>query len=84
MDPNSRKFPMLAAGYAHAQFEAMWHPSMGIFVTGEKMPMPGKKRVLQLWLIPKGREASRCLRDDLWPDADGKLDLLMADQPVRR
>jgi anti-sigma-K factor RskA len=59
--------------------EAAWHPDMGIYVTGQKVPMPGKNRVLQLWLISKNGKPmpSRTF----WPDSKGKVDLMVDDPP---
>jgi anti-sigma-K factor RskA len=63
------------------QLEAMWHSQMGIVVTGQKIPMPSGKRVLQLWLIPKAPGRKPMPSMTMRPEADGKLVLLVANPP---
>jgi hypothetical protein len=80
MDPTSKKFPMWPHDTQMPRLEATWHPEMGIFVTGEKIPMPGSHRVLQLWLIPKAPGGKPMPSRTFWPDADGKV-VIMVDNP---
>jgi anti-sigma-K factor RskA len=69
--PNDKEMPML---------EAMWHPELGIYITGTKMPMPKEHKVLQLWLIPKtgGKPMPSHI---FWPDANGKIGEMVDDPP---
>jgi len=77
--PESKKFMIWPNDKQMPKLEAAWHPDMGIYVTGQKVPMPGKNRVLQLWLISKSGKPmpSRTF----WPDAKGKVDLMVDDPP---
>ena len=78
-DPESRRFTIWPNDKQMPRLEAAWHQNMGIYVTGQKVPMPGKNRVLQLWLISKSGKPmpSRTF----WPDAKGKVDLMIEDPP---
>jgi anti-sigma-K factor RskA len=78
-DPESKKFMIWPNDKQMPKLEAAWHPDIGIYVTGQKVPMPGKNRVLQLWLISKSGKPmpSRTF----WPDAKGKVDLMVDDPP---
>jgi anti-sigma-K factor RskA len=78
-DPDSKKFMIWPSDKQMPKLEAAWHPDMGIYVTGQKVPMPGKNRVLQLWLISKSGKPmpSRTF----WPDSKGKVDLMVDDPP---
>jgi anti-sigma-K factor RskA len=80
MDPTSKKFPMWPHDTQMPKLEATWHPAMGIFVTGQKVPMPGSNRVLQLWLIPKAPGSKPMPSRTFWPDAEGKV-VVMVDNP---
>jgi anti-sigma-K factor RskA len=80
MDPTSKKFPMWPHDTQMPRLEATWHPAMGIFVTGQKVPMPGSNRVLQLWLIPKAPGSKPMPSRTFWPDAEGKV-VVMVDNP---
>jgi anti-sigma-K factor RskA len=77
--PESKKFMIWPNDKQMPNLEAAWHPDMGIYVTGQKVPMPGKNRVLQLWLISKNGKPmpSRTF----WPDSKGKVDLMVDDPP---
>ena len=81
MDPSSKKFPMWPHDTEMPRLEATWHPKMGIFVTGEKIPMPGSHHVLQLWLIPKAPGSKPMPSRTFWPDADGKVVVMVNDPP---
>jgi anti-sigma-K factor RskA len=78
-DPGSKKFTIWPNDKQMPKLEAAWHPDMGIYVTGQQVPMPGKNRVLQLWLISKSGKPmpSRTF----WPDDKGKVDLMVHDPP---
>jgi anti-sigma-K factor RskA len=78
-DPESKKFTIWPNDKQMPRLEAAWHQNMGIYVTGQKVPMPGKNRVLQLWLISKSGKPmpSRTF----WPDSKGKVDLMIDDPP---
>jgi anti-sigma-K factor RskA len=81
MDPASKKFAMWPHDTEMPRLEAMWHPEMGICVIGEKVPMPGSHRVLQLWLIPKSLGSKPMPSRTFWPDADGKVDVMVDNPP---
>lgn len=78
-DPDSKKFTIWPNDKEMPKLEAAWHPAMGICVMGQKVPMPANHRVLQLWLISKSGKPmpSRTF----WPDAKGKVDLMVDDPP---
>lgn len=61
--------------------EAKWHAKLGIVLTGQRVPAPSGNRVLQLWLIPKSPGGKPIPSLALRPDAQGKLDLLVANPP---
>src|SRR5262249_9786791 len=81
MDPKSKKIPMPPQSPDMPQLQAVWHPELGICVMGEKVPMPAKNRVLQLWLIPRAPGSKPMPSRLTWPDKDGKLDLLVEMPP---
>jgi anti-sigma-K factor RskA len=81
MDPTSKKFPMWPHDTQMPKLEATWHPEMGIFVSGEKVPMPGSHRVLQLWLIPKAPGSKPMPSRTFWPDAEGKVNVMVENPP---
>ena len=60
-DPSSKKFMLPPKDTQMPLLEAMWHPELGLCVMGQKVPMPAKKRVFQLWLIPKTPGSKPCL-----------------------
>jgi anti-sigma-K factor RskA len=68
--PNDKEMPMI---------EATWHPKMGIYVTGDKIPMPKGNKVLQLWLISKNGKPMPS--HVFWPDANGKIGEMVDDPP---
>jgi anti-sigma-K factor RskA len=72
-DPKSRKIMLRPKDPNMPELEAMWHPDMGLVVRGWKVPSPGEKRMLQLWLIPKRAGSKPMPSMTLWPDASGKL-----------
>jgi anti-sigma-K factor RskA len=78
-DPNSKRFIIWPNDKQMPKLEATWHPNMGIYVTGWQVPMPSKDHVLQLWLISKTGKPmpSRTF----WPDAKGKVDLMVDNPP---
>jgi anti-sigma-K factor RskA len=78
-DPVSKRFTIWPNDKQMPKLEAAWHPDMGIYVTGQQVPMPGKNHVLQLWLITKNGKPmpSRTF----WPDSKGKVDLMVHDPP---
>ena len=80
-DPTSVKIAMSAGDKTLPALVATWHPSLGMVVSGQRLPVPAGKRTLQLWLIPKGPGAKPVPSLTLRPDADGKFDLLVAEPP---
>ena len=73
MDPRSKKIMLPAKSKDMPQLEAMWSPELGLCILGQKVPMPGNERGLQLWLIPKAPGSKPMPSHMLWPEADGKL-----------
>ena len=80
-DPRSMKIAMSAGTKGMPELQATWHHSMGIVVSGQKVPMPSGNRTLQLWLIPKAPGAKPMPSMTLRPDADGTFDLLVSNPP---
>jgi len=80
-DPDSKKFTIWPSDKQMPKLEAAWHPAMGICVTGQQVPMPSGNRVLQLWLIPKAPGSKPMPSRTFWPDAKGKVDLMVNDPP---
>jgi anti-sigma-K factor RskA len=80
-DANSRKFAMWPHDTQMPKLEAMWHPELGICVMGQKVPMPSSNRTLQLWLIPKAPGGKPMPSITFWPDAEGKLVLMVENPP---
>jgi anti-sigma-K factor RskA len=80
-DPQSKKIVMPPQSPEMPTLKALWHPELGLCVMGQKVPMPGKNRGLQLWLIPKAPGSKPMPSRMTWPDADGKLDLLVEAPP---
>ena len=78
-DPKSVKIMLPSKDPKMPQLEAMWHPDMGLVVRGWKVPNPGEKRVLQLWLIPKKGKPMPSVT--FWPDASGKLTAMIENPP---
>jgi hypothetical protein len=80
MDPKSKKIMLPSKDPKMPQLEAMWHPELGLCVRGWKVPSPGEKRVLQLWLIPKagGRPMPSVT---FWPDASGTFSAMVENPP---
>jgi anti-sigma-K factor RskA len=80
-DANSKKFAMWPHDTQMPKLEAMWHPELGICVMGQKVPMPASNRTLQLWLIPKASGSKPMPSLTFWPDAEGKLVLMVENPP---
>jgi len=80
-DPASVKIALAPQDPHAPPLEARWHGKLGIVLTGERVPAPSGNRVLQLWLIPKTPGGKPIPSLVLRPDADGKLDLLVANPP---
>jgi anti-sigma-K factor RskA len=79
-DPTTKKIDIMPNDKEMPKLEAMWHPQMGIYITGQKMPMPQGNKVLQLWLIPKagGKPMPSHV---FWPDVNGKIGEMVDDPP---
>jgi anti-sigma-K factor RskA len=81
MDPSSHKIALWGE-HAHPEtLDAKWHAEWGLCVEGEKVPMPAKNHVLQVWFIPKKEGAKPMPSMTVTPDASGKLMLLIANPP---
>ena len=81
MDPKSVRISMPAESRNLPVLQATWHQALGLVVTGQKLPLPGGSRTLQLWLIPKAPGAKPMPSLTLRPDAEGKFDLLVINPP---
>ena len=79
-DPASLLIAMRAARKDLPALEARWHRTLGIVVTGQKLPLPPAGRTLQLWLVPKGG-AKPLPSLTLRPDAEGRFALLVEEPP---
>jgi len=80
-DPKSKKIMLPPKDPTMEPLEAMWHPEMGLVVRGWKVPSPGDKRVLQLWLIPKKQGGKPMPLVTFWPDASGKFSAMVENPP---
>lgn len=81
MDPSSHKISLWGE-HAHPEtIEAKWQAELGLCLTGDKVPMPSSGRVLQVWFIPKAKDAKPMPSMMVRPDADGKLMLLISKPP---
>lgn len=80
-DPASKKIDIMPSDKQMPMIEAMWHPDLGIYVTAQKVPIPKGNRVLQLWLIPKAPGAKPMPSHTFWPDANGKIGMMVDDPP---
>lgn len=80
-DPNSVKVSMAASNKEAPPLQAAWNPSLGLVVSGQKLPVPPRNRTLQLWLIPKAADAKPIPSLTLRPDAEGRFDLLVENPP---
>jgi anti-sigma-K factor RskA len=80
-DPASVNIALASSDPNTPQLEAKWHSSLGIVLTGQKIPEPSGNRVLQLWLIPKAPGGKPIPSLTVRPDADGKFVLLVANPP---
>jgi anti-sigma-K factor RskA len=80
-DPTTKKIDIMPNDKEMPKLEAMWHPELGIYITGQKMPMPKGHKVLQLWLIPKAPGGKPMPSHIFWPDANGKIGEMVDDPP---
>ena len=80
-DPKSVKIMLRPKDPKMPQLEAMWHPELGLCVRGWKVPSPGDKRMLQLWLIPKKAGGKPMPSMTLWPDANGTFTAMVENPP---
>ena len=81
MDPSSHKIALWGE-HAHPEtLEAKWHAEMGLCVMGDKVPMPSANHVLQVWFIPKAKDAKPMPSMMVRPDASGKLMFLISNPP---
>lgn len=80
MDPKSKKIMLQPKDPNLPQLEAMWHPELGLCVRGWKVPSPGEKRMLQLWLISK-KSGKPMPSMTFWPDANGTFSAMVENPP---
>lgn len=80
MDPKSKKIMLQPKDPKMPQLEAMWHPEMGLCIRGWKVPSPGEKRMLQLWLISK-KSGKPMPSMTFWPDANGTFSAMVENPP---
>jgi anti-sigma-K factor RskA len=81
MDPKSKKIMLQPKDPNMPQLEAMWHPELGLCIRGWKVPSPGDKRMLQLWLIPKKSGGKPMPSMTFWPDANGTFSAMVENPP---
>jgi anti-sigma-K factor RskA len=80
MDPKSKKIMLQPKDPKMPQLEAMWHPEMGLCIRGWRVPSPGEKRMLQLWLISK-KSGKPMPSMTFWPDANGTFSAMVENPP---
>lgn len=80
MDPKSKKIMLQPKDPKMPQLEAMWHPEMGLCIRGWKVPSPGERRMLQLWLISK-KSGKPMPSMTFWPDANGTFSAMVENPP---
>ena len=80
MDPKSKKIMLQPKDPKMPQLEAMWHPELGLCIRGWKVPSPGEKRMLQLWLISK-KSGKPMPSMTFWPDANGTFSAMVENPP---
>jgi hypothetical protein len=80
-DSHSLKIRMLAARKGTPELQAVWHPALGIVVSGQSLRVSSDNRVLQLWLIPKATGGKPIPSLFSRPDGGGNFQLLVADPP---
>jgi anti-sigma-K factor RskA len=81
MDPASHKISLWGKDSHPEQLEAKWHAQLGLCVMGDKVPMPAANHVLQVWFIPKDKDAKPMPSMMVRPDANGKLMFVVMDPP---
>lgn len=81
MDPSSHKIALWGKDSHPEQLEAKWHAQLGLCVMGDKVPMPAANHVLQVWFIPKAKDAKPMPSMMVRPDANGKLMFLISNPP---
>jgi hypothetical protein len=80
-DPRSIRIDAPEAKACLPGVHATWHTALGILISGEKLPIPGGNRTLQLWLLPKTAGAKPVPSLAVRPDSNGRLHLLVANPP---
>jgi len=80
-DAKSIKIAMPAGQTGLPELHATWHAALGLVISGEKLPVPGGTRTLQLWLIPKAAGAKPIPSETTRPDSDGKFHLFVENPP---
>ena len=80
-DPRSIKVVMPSTRTGLPDLHVSWHATLGILISGEKLPPPSGTRTLQLWLIPKVVGAKPVPSLTFRPDSDGKFQLLVENPP---
>lgn len=80
-NPESTRIMLMPSKKDMPTLEAKWHSQLGLVVTGYEVPKLSGNRVLQLWLIPKDRDAKPKPSITFWPEHDGRLAKLIANPP---
>jgi anti-sigma-K factor RskA len=80
-DPGSVRIAMPAGKAGLPELQATWHRALGIVISGEKLPVPGGQRTLQLWLIPKAAGAKPVPSLNVRPESDGRFHLFVEQPP---
>jgi anti-sigma-K factor RskA len=81
MDPASVKIALARGNSEGPMLEAKWNSRLGVVVMGDKIPMPSAHHVLQLWFIPKDPKGKPMPSMMSWPDASGKLVMVISHPP---
>jgi len=83
-DPKSVRIAMPAGKTGFPELQATWHAALGIVISGEKLPVPGGKRTLQLWFVPKAAGGKPIPSRNVRPESDGRFHLLVEEPPERQ
>jgi anti-sigma-K factor RskA len=80
-NPESTRIMLMPSKKDMPTLEAKWHSQLGLVVTGYEVPKLSGNHVLQLWLIPKDKDAKPMPSITFWPEHDGRLAKLIANPP---
>ena len=83
-NPKSVRIAMAADLTGVPALQATWHTSLGLVISGDKLPVPGGKRTLQLWFVPKAAGAKPIPSWNVRPESDGRFHLLVEEPPEKQ